>query len=237
MNVPSFHSPPAATFPVQQAGVMETAAGKIIVFGEGVITVQPEQAVISLGAITEAASLQEAQQENAERISSVIQAVSQLNIPERDIQTADFQIDTMYDYIDGQQTFRGYQVMHLLTIRVAQQLNQAGLIVDAAVNNGANTVRSVRFTLKDRSARYLEALQKASLDGFTKARAIASRLHVVLDPAPVKIVEKEKQEPIVPFQTMALEAMSVVETPIRPGTMIEKASLEMTFTYKRRHTR
>ncbi|MFA9559970.1 SIMPL domain-containing protein [Evansella sp. AB-rgal1] len=201
--------------------------GKIVVRGEAIMTSPPDTVTISLGAITEASSLGEAQQENSRRISTVIETLKNIGISEDDMQTVEYRMDPQYDYIDGKQTFRGYQVNHILTI-ILTDINMAGRITDAAVSAGANTIRNIQFSIKNFSTLYQHALISAVNDGKTKAESIASSVDVNLDATPTKI-EEIIQPDIIPFRTMDLSAAEGV--PIQPGTLQVKAIVEMTFTY------
>lgn len=201
--------------------------GKIVVHGEAFISSPPDTVTILLGATTESSSLKEAQQENSSRISAVIETLRTVGISEDDIQTVDYRMDPQYDFVDGKQTFRGYQVVHLLNITL-RDVNVTGRISDAAVAAGANTIRSIQFSIRDSSVLYKQALIQAVNDGKTKATSIATRLNVNLDPAPVKVKEIIQPD-IMPFQTMSLTA--VEGTKIQPGMLQIKASVEMIFSY------
>lgn len=214
---------------VQQSNTLTapSTVGKIVVHGEGTVTSPPDTVTILLGAVTESTSLQEAQQENSSRISAVIEMLRDAGISEDDIQTVDYRMEPKYDFIDGKQTFRGYQVVHLLNITL-KDVNMAGRITDAAVSAGANTIRNIQFSIRNSSAIYQQALIQAVNDGKTKAASIASSLPVNLHPVPAK-VEEIIQPDIIPFRTMDLTAAEGV--PLQPGTLQIKARVEMTFTY------
>ncbi|MDG5786036.1 SIMPL domain-containing protein [Evansella sp. AB-P1] len=206
--------------------------GEVKVFGEGVITVQPNQATIILGVTLEEQSLQRGQQLNSERISHIKQALSDLGIPPNDIQTSDYRIDINYDYIDGKQEFRGFRISHLLTI-TTNSTNQVGMIVDTAVKAGANTVRNLAFSLTShsRDELYRQAITAATNNGLEKARVIASSQNLHLHYPPKKIVEWVDHHPIIPFHETVLSQSEVSSTPIQPGTIKVVSKVEMTYAY------
>ncbi|ADU29276.1 SIMPL domain-containing protein [Evansella cellulosilytica] len=214
-------NPQSSTFAHSNKG------GKIKVHGEGKVTSPPDTVTITLGAVTESPSLREAQLENSNRVSAVIELLINLGISESDIQTIEYRVNPQYDFIDGKQTFRGYQVGHLLNI-ILKDVTMAGRITDDAVAAGANTIRSIDFSIQNASSLYEEALIRAVEDGKTKAASIASSLHVNLHAAPEKI-EEIIQPDIIPFRTMNLTAAE--GDPLQPGSLEIMASVEMTFTY------
>ncbi|MCD8501886.1 MAG: SIMPL domain-containing protein [Bacillaceae bacterium] len=202
--------------------------GKLVVHGEGTVTTPPDTVTLLLGAVTESHSLKEAQQENSNRISAVIETLRNFDISADDIQTVDYRMEPQYDFIDGKQTFRAYQVVHLLNITLSD-VNMAGTITDAAVTAGANTIRNIQFSISNSSAIYQQALINAVNDGKTKAASVASSLPINLNPVPTKI-EEIIQPDVIPFRPMSLTALEGEGVPLQPGTLEIKARVEMTFT-------
>ena len=88
------------------------------VYGSSNLSVKPNIAEIQLGVEVRNLELTIAQQENARLIQQVIQALGNLGVSPDNIQTIDYQIYPLYDYVDGIQQFRGYQVTQMLSIRV-----------------------------------------------------------------------------------------------------------------------
>lgn len=202
---------------------------KLKVSGEGVVTTTPNSATITLGVITESSTVSEAQKENNQRTSKVIESLIGLGIPKENIKTVDFRIEIMYDYENSKQTLRGYRVIHMLQISDVD-IQSVGTIVDTAVQNGANTVTNIEFTVRNPQVYYDQALQNAVQDAQHKAQIIANKLGVQLQGIPLQIKELSQQSPPVPFQT-AMFAKSEAATPIQPGELTITARIEATFTY------
>ncbi|WP_332629002.1 SIMPL domain-containing protein [Halalkalibacter flavus] len=197
------------------------------VIGEGSVTAAPDRVQILLGAITEEATVQSAQQENATIISAVIEAITGLGVPQESIQTSTYRIDPQYDFIEGEQVFRGYRVAHILQITL-DQVEQSGAIIDAAVQQGANTVPSITFTFQDPSTFYQEALVEAIENANQKATIMSNTIGVSLNPIPLRVTEINKQA-AVPYPTV-LSAQAAV-TPIQEGELTITAAVEVEFTY------
>lgn len=199
------------------------------VSGEGTISVSPDQVSIFIGAITEKKSLQKAQAENAWIIANILTAMIELGTPKKNIQTATYRIDTLYDYKDGVQLFRGYSVNHLFQIKI-DNIELTGQLVDLAVSQGANTVSNIEFTVAHPEAYYNEALKLALQNAYLKALTLTSQLTVTLNPIPYKIEEfVNKTASPVPYSPRLMAQAEV--TPIQPGEITITATIIADFLY------
>ncbi|WP_042337490.1 SIMPL domain-containing protein [Bacillus andreraoultii] len=202
----------------------------ITVTGEGKIAVEPNLAIITMGIVTENKSLQAAQSENSERSAKVIQTLFAQQINRNDIQTVEYRIDRLYDFVEGKQVFRAYEVRHLIEVRV-RDISQIGSIVDSAVTAGVNTINNIRFDYENKSASYDQALRLALKDAQRKANVIASEAGGTFRPIPIEIMEGKQGVVPVPFQSFATEKVAGVSTPIEPGTMQIEAALIVKFMF------
>ncbi|MGN7178076.1 hypothetical protein BK139_09375 [Paenibacillus sp. FSL R5-0490] len=214
-----------------QAGSHERSKPNTLrVSGEGKIAVQPDEANIKLGVLTEDQELQKAQEQNAAAISNVKKALNAIGITDKQIQTADFSIFPQYDFVDGKQIFRGYKVEHILNI-TADEIENTGLVVDTAVDSGANTVRGITFETENQQELYQQALSMAIMDAYRKAETIASSLRVQLISTPVSVSEGNSGmvQPV-SFQSSAF-VKSAASTPIQPGTIEIKSYITADFIF------
>ncbi|MCQ6564118.1 SIMPL domain-containing protein [Paenibacillus mendelii] len=219
------------TSPAMTAAPLSHYNRLITVTGEGKVSTAPKRAIIVLGVITESPSLATAQSENASAVTNVINALLSLNIPREQIQTVTYRIEIQYNYEDGTQILRGYRVTHLLQITI-DRVEQTGLVVDTAVNSGANFVSSIRFTVPNLEIYYNQALSTAIQNAESKANTIARTLGVTLIRTPVKITEETQViEPPIPFQASLLTEGAAVPTPIQPGELEIRAVLRAQYTY------
>jgi uncharacterized protein YggE len=203
----------------------------IEVTGEGKVSAAPNRAIIVLGVITESPSLSTAQRDNASAVTNVINALLRLNIPREQIQTVTYRIEIQYKYEDGTQMIRGYRVTHLLQITI-DSVGQTGLVVDTAVNSGANFVSSIRFTITNSERYYNQALSAAIQNAGNKANTIARTLGATLVRTPVKITEETRGiESPIPFQASLLAEGAAVPTPIQPGELEIRAAVRAQYTY------
>lgn len=200
----------------------------IEVIGEGTATAPADRAIIVLGVVTEGTELQAVQAENATAATAVIEALLGLGIPREKLQTQDYRIDTMYDFIDGKQVFRGYQVTNMLQVTV-DQVAQTGAVVDAAVASGANSVSSIRLTTSRPELYEHQALSNAVRDAAQRAITVAQTLGVVISKVPLEVQQLPRESGPVPmFKTASFAADSVV-TPIEAGTLTVNSSVRATY--------
>ncbi|QAA33098.1 SIMPL domain-containing protein [Clostridium manihotivorum] len=196
------------------------------VTGTGVIKVMPDTAEIVLGVITENDKVQTAQKENATITAQVIETLKNLGVLSKDLKTEGYTINSKYDYVDGKQVFRGYEVRNLIRVTI-RDINNIGMIIDAAVEKGVNNVGNISFTINDSSLFYSEALKLAVEDAQSKAITIASKLGVKVDIIPIKIVE-QTSEMSMNANGPAFKA-TLATTPIETGENKVSATVEAVF--------
>lgn len=214
--------------PKASVGCAPANSCRMKVEGTGVLKVKPDIAIISVGVSTEDKQLQKAQEENSRKMAAILQSLTQLSIPARDIQTQTYSIEPQYDFIEGKQVFRSYKVLHLLGVTV-RDVSKVGAVVDTAVANGANIVNSIRFSTADPAPYYRQALQSAVEDAVRKAAAIGQRLGIRMWLTPVRVWEVSIPT-VSPMQAMMLTAPQV-STPIQAGQIEVTARVEAEFAY------
>lgn len=223
-------------YPYYYSGQMQRTAqvrkevNEIQVAGEGRVSTEPNIAHIVIGVLTEGKNLQEAQRKNSQTSNEVIRSLLNAGVQEKNIRTTEYRIDNMYDYKDGQQIWRGYEVRHLLDIKV-EDITKIGTTVDAAVEAGANIVYNIRFEVDNRSELYQRALTEAIHDAQRKARTIGQTLGIQVNPIPFSVVEAETGVQPIPRQTFVTEQVAGISTPIQPGIMEVEAKIIAKFAY------
>ncbi|MGE7942109.1 SIMPL domain-containing protein [Lysinibacillus xylanilyticus] len=200
----------------------------IDVTGNGKVMATPSYVQLQIEVQTRGKNVQEAQQENAIIMNRVIQAFLALQIPRENIQTAVYTISPLYDYEDGKQIFKGYEVTNGITVKVTD-MNQIGVIIDTAVENGANRISSIQFNIDNADAYYQQALSLALHNAQMKAKTIAETMHLPLQPQPIEIVEELERAPVL-YRSMAM-ADSKISTPIEQGQIAINATVRVKFQY------
>lgn len=202
---------------------------EMTVIGNGEIVAQPDYAQVQIEVRTQGENVSSIQRENAVIMNRVIDSLIALNIPKESIQTTAYNIFPVYDFIDGRQVLRGYEVQNAITVKIAD-ISQVGTVIDTAIRNGANHVSAIEFKIVNTDAYYRQALQFALVDAMEKAKSMAETMRVTLHALPVEIVEEQTITPI-PYRAMQLSSQQAVTTPIEPGTMTVSAGVRVTFHY------
>lgn len=212
----------------EESGESCPCENRISVNGRGSIRVTPDTAVITMGIEMEGMDLNALQRENAEISQRVIRILVRMGIDEKDIETASYVVEPLYEYVEGRQIFKGYRVKNLLRVTV-RELDSAGRIVDTAMKNGFNTVNSIDFDISDHSGYYYQALKLAVEDAVRKAEVISRTMGVNFTRIPVSVTE-ESYGPI-PMVLGAFSDSKIAVTPIRPKKIEVAATVKAVFKY------
>ncbi|NGP45759.1 SIMPL domain-containing protein [Bacillaceae bacterium SIJ1] len=198
----------------------------LTVVGYGQVSGVPDEAEWVLGVVTEGDQIELAQEKNDNTTAAVIEALKQSGVAEQGISTVTYRIEPRYDYVEGQEQFRGYEVTHLLQAST-EQIAEVGSIVDAAVKAGANRVVSITFTSSETEALQRQALREATLEAQAKAQVLAETLNVMLNEPPMEVVEIPSDR----IQSEAMFSASVKQAPIQPGSIVEGAAIKLTYSF------
>lgn len=198
------------------------------VTGNGDVSVTPDTVQIQLEVITDNKLLNHAQKENAFKMNQVIDSLLRMGIANENIQTVSYDIIPQYNYVEGEQVFRGYEVRNAIKVKMTD-IDQVGNVIDVAVQNGANRVSNIQFTIANENLYYQQALSLALKNALMKARTIAETMRLQLDPTPIKIIEERRGEPIAPRMFAAQEVSGI--TPIEQGQILVNATVSMQFRY------
>ena len=187
--------------------------------GHGVITVAPDEATVTAGVHTQAASASAALAENAKLMNAAIAALKAAG--GSDLQT---QQVSLYPQTSPQGVVNSYVADN--SVSAKSKIAGAGALIDAAVGAGANTVSGPTLSVSDRDARYRDALGKAVADARLKAEALAKAGGFGVGPVSV-VTEQGSSGPTPVFQAVGAAAKD--STPIEPGTQDVTADVSVTF--------
>ncbi|WP_052130278.1 SIMPL domain-containing protein [Ureibacillus sinduriensis] len=201
----------------------------ILVEGSSKFEVKPDYATVQIEVVTQSRDLSEAQRENSLKMNEVIQSLLALNIDRNDIQTAFFNVFPGYDYVDGRQVFRGYEVTNAITVEI-HDLNNVAIVIDTAIQNGANRISQLEFKLEDDAVYYQKALQLALQNAHEKANAIAASLWLSYMPVPIEITEETAGGPIL-VKSVTVSSTRNLETPIEQGMITVEATLKVKYQF------
>lgn len=212
-----------------QTNAQSLPASRIMtVTGNGKVVANASYVQLQIEVSTQGENVQQAQQENASIMNRVIQSILALSIPRENIQTATYSIAPLYDYVDGKQVFKGYEVTNAITVKVPDT-NLVGVVIDTAVENGANRISSIQFKIDNGDVYYQQALSLALHNAQMKANTIAQTMQLSVHPQAIEIVEENENGPVL-YKSMAMADSSMV-TPIEQGQLTISAAIRVTFQY------
>lgn len=148
--------------------------------GDSKMSVKPDVAYLNMGLQTEKKSVSDAQNENAETMSEFIAKLkSDYEISDSDVQTADYTVYPQYDWYDGEQELRGYQVSQNVQIKVKNLDNVSG-ILGLASEFELNQVNSLTFGVDNKDEFLEEVRGEAIEEAKAKAQKVANDLGISL---------------------------------------------------------
>lgn len=196
------------------AGVPMRANGEeapfLRVTGEGRVEAPPDAVEINLGFTTRAPRAAEAYQQTAAAMTKVVDALTQAGVPRQQLQSAQISLVPVY----REEQLEGYQASADLRVTLTE-LERAGEIIDLAVAAGANTVRSIRFEVRNpgpyEDKAYAQAVEDGRRTAAVLARAMGARL------GPIRRAEAEPAAgPVFAETRFAMAAAPPM--PVLPGT-------------------
>jgi uncharacterized protein len=186
--------------------------------GHGVVTAVPDEASVTAGVHTQAASASEALSQNAKLMNAVVAAMKAAG--GEDLQT---QQVSLYPQTNDRSQVTAYVADNSVSAKA--KIAAAGALIDAAVGAGANTVSGPSLGVSGRDARYRDALGKAVEDARAKAEALGRAGGFGVGQVS-SVTEETASAPVPVFQAVAAKSDA---TPIEPGTQDVTADVTVTF--------
>jgi hypothetical protein len=208
----------------------------ITVSSTGNVIGTPDRAQVTFAVQTENPDVKIAQQDNAQRMATVIDALVAIGIPRDALKTTGYNIYPVYDDYSKSlinQKIRTYQVTNTLTVTL-HDVSRTGDVIDVAVANGINQASSIQFLLSDEHSQVLrtEALTKA----VARARADADTVASALGTPIIGVQSADISGGYSPvlfenYQSIKMDATmgSATPTSIQPGDITVSAQVSITY--------
>lgn len=132
---------PSATTVINPSGAVQRDT--ISVSGRAEMEVMPDLAILYVRIETLAPTAKESQEQNADITDDVKKALSSADM----IETQQYNIWEQFDYYQGKRTSKGFATTHVL--KVTADVDDAGKLLDSAVDAGANRIDRISFELSD----------------------------------------------------------------------------------------
>jgi uncharacterized protein len=154
----------------QQEQLMRT----LTVRGEGKSSVATTLTQVQLGVEVQGKQASEVQQQAAQRSAAVVEFLQARSVDR--LQTTGISLSPQYDYSNNQQKIIGYTASNSVSFRVPTE--QAGELLDRAVQAGATRIDNVSFVAEDAAteAARQQAIQQAVRNAQAQAEAVLTSL-------------------------------------------------------------
>lgn len=201
----------------------------ISVSGTGHVSLTPDRFSFTASVQTMAPTVEEAVNENNQKVAAAIAALKNAGAKAEEIQTANFSIYPQQDYSQQQQGkpphIIGYQVSNSITV-TRKQISDAGRLLQAAISAGVNQTSGLSFSVADPSRGRDAGLLAAFADARAKASLLAVAAGRTLGQA-VAITEGGAAPPPQPRPMMRNAMAAQVVTDQVP---VESGSTDLAFT-------
>ena len=200
--------------------------------GQASVRLAPDRAWVTVGVEARAPKPQEAQKRAALIMQAVQRQLDALGIPKDAVRTVAFNLTADWDYTNNRRVLRGYVVSNHIEVKV-DALDKLADVLDQSITAGANAIHGVRWDLQNREKVERDALRRAVEDAKQRAEVAVAAAGGRLGPV-ARINEQRYDQPR-PMRDMAMmrEAAApsaAVETPISPGEIEIRATVNVAFT-------
>ncbi len=149
-----------------------------MVSAEGKVAAVPDIAQFTFGVISEGGleDIEILKDENTKKANSIIDYLKDEDVDKKDIKTLSFNVvpryTRCYEGVCPPRTIEGYTISQTLQVKI-RDLDDAGKLLTGVVENGANNVSGLNFTIDDPTETENEAREEAFGKAREKAKAIA----------------------------------------------------------------
>ena len=156
----------------------------IVVTGTGSAEVQPDRVTIEFTILSRAKSAADASEGSAQRTKPILAALHTLGVPDSAVTSAGFAVQPPWDPKRGIRKENESVATHRIRVRVSE-IRTAGAIVEAVLDNGADRIETVSFSVSStdsaRQAALTAAVKQARGDAEVMARAAGGELGSLIE--------------------------------------------------------
>jgi uncharacterized protein YggE len=203
------------------------------VTGDGKVTAAPDTVVLTLGVDSQEKTVAEAQRKAADAMDKVMKALKTKGVADKDIQTQQFNISPVIQWIDkeNRQQIIGYHVTNTVVAKI-RQVDKAGGIIDDVANAAGDLTRinAIDFTVDDPTPYYKDARAKAVANTVANAKQMADAAGVRLGRL-LYMTENVAYtpQPIRNFAKADSAMAAPAPTPISPGELTFQVTIQMVY--------
>ncbi|MEZ5889971.1 MAG: SIMPL domain-containing protein [Xanthobacteraceae bacterium] len=203
------------------------SAPRIVVTGEGKVSVAPDIAQVRSGVTTRGKTVQEAAEANSKVMTAILTALTESRIPQKDVQTAQLSIQPAYAAPKPGEERRliGYDVGNHVIVTI-RPIDRLGDVLDRMIAAGATEVGNVELLASNPGKALDQARETAVADARRKAEVYARAAGVMLG----RVVSIEEGSGLSgPAPRRALAQAAGMQMPITPGENTLHATVTMVF--------
>ncbi|NNE70203.1 MAG: SIMPL domain-containing protein [Rhodothermales bacterium] len=181
----------------------------VTVQGEGTVSVDPDEAVVRFGIVTQDEDPEQARARNAKASAEAMNKVRALGVEDSDMRLETLRLQPKQEYNRNTRNYVqvGFEAVREVQVTV-KDLEALPTLVAEIIQGGANRLNGVTYQLSDRESVKQDALREAALNARIKATLLAETLG-----AKVGAVESIAENGIsIPRRTFQLETMAMARS-------------------------
>jgi uncharacterized protein YggE len=191
------------SYPVEITNTSRTS--ELSVVGEGKVDVTPDTAYVDVGVTVSNAATVDAAQNQIDGVNNkIIAAMDKLKIPKANIKTSNYSVYPNYDYDNGQNRVSGYNGNVTISVKLSDTKLTSSVITEAT-KAGANQVQGVRFAIENPDKYREEARNEAIKNAKEQASRLSKELGIRLGGV-VNIIESSPSRPVPMYDTASMKA-------------------------------
>jgi uncharacterized protein len=207
----------------------DTSSRTVSVSGNAQVTIKPDIAYVSLGTVTQDATVTAARDANNALMAKVIAALKAQGIDtDKDVTTTNYSINPRYDANGAKTT--GYEINNNIQVKV-RDLDKLGAILEAATAAGANNAGGLSFDKENSEDAYNQAIVQAIANAKQRAEALAKSANATLGTV-VTISENGSYSPSPIYYGRGMAADSAASVPVSTGSLQISATVSVTYELK-----
>lgn len=213
----------------QPAPAQETRLRTLSVQGRGTEMIQATLAQVSLGVEVQAETAESAQQEAAQRSSSVVELLQSESV--ESLETTGITLRPRYDNTGSTQRLIGYTATNRVKFEV--ETERAGFIVDDAVEAGATRIDGIGFKAGDEAIAAAQhvALREATENAQEQANAVLETLGFSAQDIVMIEINNAGFPPMPMMEARAASLTQDANTPVVGGEQEVNASVTLHISY------
>jgi uncharacterized protein len=212
-------------------GAMQRPFPLVTVGGEATIALTPDLAQATGGVTTEAKTVREASDANAQAMNAVIAALKEAGVADKDIQTSQFTVAPVYTQNrpgrSDEPRIVGYRASNQVRFNI-RDIAKVSEVLDRAIAGGATDLRGVTFTVSDTSKAKDQARTEAIADARRRAEVYARAVGAQVGRA-ISVTETGTAPPRPMVMARGGELAAAAPPPIAPGETTLQISVTVSF--------